>query len=434
MVDRRADRLYTPTRRQETSDRDLRTPGRRDRDRVLYSSALRRLSGITQVMSPAEGSPIHNRLTHTLEVAQIGRSLAESLLHGPQGPEQADAAGGLDPDVVEAAALAHDLGHPPFGHVAEAELNRRVKDGFEGNAQSFRIVTKLATRYLDYEGLNLTRATLNAILKYPWLRGPSGQQQRKWGAYESEREELQFARELSPPSSTEQSIEAQLMDWADDVAYAVHDLEDFYRAGLIPLDRLATDQAELGRFLNAEVERQGEFSRFDPEELSQVFSDLMTYIPVSTPYRGGRRDRANLRTLTSELIDQYISSVSFASSPADERYLVIDLRARMEVSMLKGLTWYYVIHSQSLTTQRFGQRNLIGEVFRILADAAASPSDWYIFPVFYQEMLQSGPTGDRNIERIVADFISSMSEPQVVAAYQRLTGLSLGSAMAPVMP
>jgi dGTPase len=123
-VTHREDRLHSA---KKADPQDRRSPGRRDRDRILYSSAFRRLTGITQVVSATDRLPIHNRLTHTVEVAQIGRSLAEELLRSGSNREQIAEFGGLDPDVVEAACLAHDLGHPPFGHVAEEELDRLVK-------------------------------------------------------------------------------------------------------------------------------------------------------------------------------------------------------------------------------------------------------------------------------------------------------------------
>ncbi|HUG15346.1 MAG TPA: dNTP triphosphohydrolase, partial [Thermomicrobiales bacterium] len=152
---------------------DQRTPFQRDRDRILYASAFRRLGGITQVVSPSERVLVHNRLTHTLEVAQVARRLAEKLSADTALADLIEFVGGINPDVAEAAALAHDLGHPPFGHIAEEVLNNlalssNLTDGFNGNAQSFRIVTRLAMRHLSFTGLNLTRATVNAILKYPW--------------------------------------------------------------------------------------------------------------------------------------------------------------------------------------------------------------------------------------------------------------------------
>jgi dGTPase len=192
---------------------------------VLYASALRRLGHVTQVVSPTEGVVFHNRLTHTLEVAQIGRRMAERLVGDEEGRRKAERLGGIDPDVVETAALVHDLGHPPYGHAVEKELNRLiadeygVPDGYEGNAQSFRIVTKLSMRHPLFVGLNLTRASLNASLKYPWLRELGNEKKgKKWGAYEIDREEFDWVREEHPGSEDRPSVEAQIMDWADDVA------------------------------------------------------------------------------------------------------------------------------------------------------------------------------------------------------------------------
>ena len=231
---------------------DQRGPFQRDRDRIIYTSAFRRLAWVTQVVSAHEGDPFHNRLTHTLEVAQIGKRLAEKLLK--EQPEEVSAVGGVDPEVVEAAALAHDLGHPPFGHAAERELDELVRkagllDGFEGNPQSFRVLTKLAVRGHESLGLNLTRATLDATLKYPWYRTSTPPQHgRKWGAYNTESAEFEWVRG-SEPRCVQKSAEAELMDFADDIAYAIHDVEDFYRTGLIPLDRLVTNQDEVDKFL-----------------------------------------------------------------------------------------------------------------------------------------------------------------------------------------
>jgi dGTPase len=175
----------------------LRSAGQHDRDRILYSSALRRLVGITQVVAPIERQVTHSRLTHTLEVAQIARRLAEYLTYTGADKELADSAGGIDSDVVEAAALAHDIGHPPFSHVAEEVLDAFCKtllpEGFNGNAQSFRILTKLAVRSPNFPGLNLTRATLNAVMKYPCFHGGRfGEKtcQERWGSYLSESDDF----------------------------------------------------------------------------------------------------------------------------------------------------------------------------------------------------------------------------------------------------
>src|SRR5205809_376743 len=174
---------------------DYRSPSQRDRDRVLYSSSFRRLAEVTQVVAANSGYVFHNRLTHSLQVAQVGRRLAEKL--NKIQPETKEF---IDPDVVEAACLAHDLGHPPFGHIAEHALNELADEigGFEGNAQSFRIVTRLASRSPNHAGLDLTAATLAAVLKYPWQRGGNPQKTNKWGAYDSETRDFEFAVQLLP--------------------------------------------------------------------------------------------------------------------------------------------------------------------------------------------------------------------------------------------
>jgi dGTPase len=331
-VKKRTDRFYNQPAKKQDERKDF----ERDRDRILFSSAFRRLAGVTQVVAPTESQPIHNRLTHSLKVAQIGRGLAVTLLENTS-KDLIRTAGDLDPFVVEAAGLAHDLGHPPFGHIAESELNRLVGeaeasillnckeengissedledlrkqlgDGFEGYAQSFRIITTLSSRFHDLKGLDLTRATLCAVLKYPWVRNDSQAQplsSEKWGAYTSEAKYLRWARELSPSDGQVRSLEAALMDWADDIAYAVHDLEDFYRAGLIPLDRLASSAHERTVFLQHENERQQK-KRILPgstrDDLAESFQRLMCVAPFKGPFAGTHRERAVLRAFTSTLI------------------------------------------------------------------------------------------------------------------------------------
>jgi dGTPase len=233
-----------------------RTAGERDRDRVMYSTAFQRLAGITQVVPVSAGGAAHSRLTHSLKVAQVARRLAQRVTkHNEDWTRE------LDPDSVEAAALAHDLGHPPFGHIGEEEINAYAllsgaADGFEGNAQSFRLVTRLAQRWptVDGEefGLNLTRRTLDGLLKYPWLRNADHtERSRKFGAYRADEHAFSWVREARTPER--RSPAAAVMDWADDLTYAVHDMEDFFRAGLIPLDRLCTSEIERERSPAASV-------------------------------------------------------------------------------------------------------------------------------------------------------------------------------------
>src|SRR6185312_14400549 len=168
------DELRRKRRHNDDEKDDSRSRFQRDRDRVLYSSAFRRLAGVTQVVQAAEGHVFHNRLTHSLKVAQVARRLSEYLLKFGNA-EQIVELGGLDSDVAECAALLHDIGHPPFGHAAEYEIQRSFKergitDGFEGNAQSFRVATWVSSRDPSARGLDLTAASLAGLLKYPWHR------------------------------------------------------------------------------------------------------------------------------------------------------------------------------------------------------------------------------------------------------------------------
>ena len=429
------------------SDRqsDRRTYGQRDRDRVLYSSAFRRLGGVTQVAAANERVVFRNRLTHTLEVAQIARRLAEYTV--ADYPDAAEALGGVDPDVVEAAALAHDLGHPPFGHVAEMKLDELMRDsknsdGFEGNAQSFRVVTKLSLRHTDFVGLNLSRATLNAILKYPWFRQTGGgPRERKWGAYRSESAEFEWARELG--QGYVKSVEAELMDWADDIAYSIHDLDDFYRVGMIPLDRILSAPEERDGFLERAARRMGNHES-DFDELKRTFDNLADSMrllcpQLAQPYRGTRRQRASLRTLTAWLIRRYVTDSVFLQPPTENGAsgVSFDDVFRREIDVLKQLTWVYVIESPALATQQYGQRKVIEDLFNILLDAA-SRKDFGVFPPRFAESLRDmadeGIDAPSDLARTVSDFISGLSERESAELHSRLSGASLGSVLDPFGP
>ncbi|MCH9816957.1 MAG: dNTP triphosphohydrolase, partial [Actinomycetia bacterium] len=197
-----------------------RGPFQRDRARVLHCPALRRLADKTQVEATGVSDIPRTRLTHSLEVAQVARELGAVL--------------GCDADVVDVAGLAHDLGHPPFGHNGESALNAFTRDigGFEGNAQTFRVLTRLEAK-VPGAGLNMTRAALDACSKYPWPRPEDG---GKFGVYAQDREIFEWVR--MPAPGTARCMEAEVMDWADDVAYSVHDLDDAVAMGRLVLQDL----------------------------------------------------------------------------------------------------------------------------------------------------------------------------------------------------
>jgi dGTPase len=407
--------------------------GQRDRDRVLYSSAFRRLAGVTQVVLPA-GEPhlFHNRLVHSVKVAQIGQRLAQSLgsALGPEGLVELPG-GGLDPDVVEAAALAHDLGHPPFGHVAEQELDKCVRragndDGFEGNAQTFRIVTRLAAISDQWGGLNLSRATLAAIQKYPWFHG-EGPTPKKWGAYREDAEDFEFMRTGSP--SGERTIEADVMDWADDIAYAVHDLEDFYRAGLIPLDRIASKAEDLSPIREQVVsDWPGYTGEKVPEkqELDAAQLNLRDF-PSKVPFRGRRTERADLRSFTSAMVNLLVTGTEISDGrPRPTR------GARITAEFLKQLTRYYVIDGPALQTQQQGQRRIIRALFAIYLRALRSRKP-DILPTRWREEADQVLGIGSGAERLTADIIASLTEEEAVGLHHRLTGIAPGKFLDPVV-
>jgi dGTPase len=394
-----------------------RTEAQRDHDRILYSSAFRRLAGITQISSSEVGQQLHTRLTHSLKVAQVARRLAQRLKLDDDGQE-----------IAAAAALAHDLGHPPFGHVAEKELNKRANDwgGFEGNAQTFRIVTKLSVRDLRYPGLNLTAAALNGLLKYPWLRGgaPKGRE-NKWGAYDSEREEFEWARGHAKAEG--RTIEAELMDWADDVTYAVHDLEDFYRVGLIPLDRLSGPD-ERRRFYQSFFETDGtktlrkKFAEFTAAEIDEAFAFIVDQAFADVPpYRGTRTERAWIRAQTSFLIGWFVGAASLRDGK-----VAIDRGRLAEVAVLKEIAWYYIIASPALATIQYGQRRVIRDLHDLFIEATTHADMEELFPTPQRELLQRAAT-DNNRHRVATDFIASLTEEMAFELHHRLTGVSPGS-------
>lgn len=423
-------------RRHPTED-DQRSRFQRDRDRILYTTALRRLAGVTQVAAAGEPHIFHNRLTHTLEIAQISRRIAERLIKDQ--PEAVEALGGVDADVAEAAALAHDLGHPPFGHIAEKLLDdlmsnepHFVRDGFEGNAQSFRIVTKLAVRN-ENDGLDLTRATLNAILKYPVLQTTEAKRVDKWGAYRSEVADFEFARELGIGEIP--GVEAEIMDLADDIGYAVHDVEDFFRAGLIPLDRLAQNggkNEEVDTFFascESRWKRSDKPPKYPHDELLDAFRSIMELMPIREPFIPDRRQRAKLRTTTATLIADYVRNAKLdPKRDEDDQCVLVGPERRMEIRMLKELTWTYVIENPALATQQHGQRHVISELFHIFTEAAHHDK-LAIFPESAREMLVIVGNNPPARLRIVCDLIAGLTEQQAVELFRRLTGVDFGSVL-----
>jgi dGTPase len=410
-----------------------RTDTQRDHDRLLYSSAFQRLGGITQVTAPELGRPFHTRLTHTLKVAQVARRSAERLQQkldrGDLDGSAARLVESLDADATESAALAHDIGHPPFGHLAEAVLNERAvaADGFEGNPQSFRIVTRLALRGA-HPGLDLTRQTLNGMLKYPWMRSAEQAKRRnKWGAYSSDEDTFDEVRRFS--NGTERSLEAMLMDWADDITYAVHDLDDFARAGLIPLDQLASDPRELKRF-EERLASEGELGEGDPsvEALVAALQNALAHVDLAGAYEGRVAQRVALRSLGSMLITRYIEALTVESGDADTAAVLIDENAELEVEALKYLTRLYVVRRPSLAVMQHGRASLVAQLWDWYFAATEPKGDVRILPASYRSRLENDDSEVARV-RLVTDLVAGMTEPTALELFGRMSGTAAGSVL-----
>ncbi|TWE12388.1 deoxyguanosinetriphosphate triphosphohydrolase [Rudaeicoccus suwonensis] len=334
----------------------------RDRARVLHSAALRRLAAKTQVLQPDSDDFIRNRLTHSLEVAQIGREFGQAL--------------GCSADVVDTACLAHDLGHPPFGHNGERALDELARDigGFEGNAQTLRILTRLEAKRARPDGtsvgLNLTRASLDATSKYPWFRGANDASPAKFGSYVDDREIFEWIRSTAPADRHQQRcVEAQVMDWADDVAYSVHDVEDGVIAGLIDVGVMRSCSevdhlADLAHDLYA--------PGFDTAFLAAAFERLLESGVVPSEHRPDRQGVAALKDMASRLIGRFVGAAEtatrdrFGQGPLT-RYaadVVIPDTVLAECVMLKAVAARYVM----LTDDRIHLLEQQREVIHMLVD------------------------------------------------------------------
>ncbi|SED45595.1 dGTPase [Streptomyces sp. 3213] len=409
----------------EPDKRPGRTAFQRDRARVLHSAALRRLAGKTQVVTPGtrsqawDASP-RTRLTHSLECAQVGRELGAAL--------------GCDPDLVEAACLSHDMGHPPFGHNGEQALNDFADDcgGFEGNAQSLRLLTRIEpkrfvksdrTGELVSVGLNLTRATLDAATKYPWPRGahPTTPKSPKFGVYEDDRPVFDWVRKGAPGTRT--CFEAQVMDWSDDVAYSVHDVEDGLHAGHIDPNCLHAEperqeifKVAIGRYVPADTA---------PDELAEALDRLQNEPWWPHGYDGSAVAQARLKDATSQLIGRFCLAAEAATRARYgtgrlTRYdaeLVVPHEARLECAVLKAVADRYVMQRAEQERIRADERIVVAELARALTARAPDGLE----PQFRAQFDEA--PDDRARKRVIVDQIASLTDASARSLHAHLTSL-----------
>jgi dGTPase len=461
---------------------DLATsPFRVDRDRIVSSPFFARLAGVTQVISPGgAGLLVHNRLTHSLKVAQVGRAIAERLT----GVPLVATLGGCDPDVVEAAALAHDLGHPPFGHLGEVVLDRLARerlelaDGFEGNAQSYRIVTSTVIRGQATIGLDLTAAVRAAVLKYPWTRRdhpdphprlldppPRGAAapaadpasgSAKFGAYSTEIADLRQARAPfgGRIADWQQTVEASVMDLADDIAYAIHDVEDFHRVGVLQQGAVAAELMAWQRAVPVDRELDSRRPGHSIERLRRRLHDKDSWIAdddafakavetvraelvdglLATPFDGSVEAEQRVAAFSASWTRRLVDAITVtARPPVRSGHVLLDPAQWHEVQVLKFVHHRFVLERPDLALHQRGQARLLHTLVRALLDWLADTTEVARLPRRLHDLVELAeaelPVGtphrlDRARGRAVIDFVASLTDSQAVALLDALSGRS----------
>jgi dGTPase len=455
-----------------------RLEGNRDADRILYSPAWRRLGGVTQVVTPFEDSvTLHNRLTHSEKVGQVARAIALALLGDESTHQIISDLGGLSAGVCQAAGLAHDIGHPPFGHIGEEVLDELARDelglesGFEGNAQTVRILTTRRVRSALYEGLDLTYATLAAVLKYPWeraqklpsagrineheqaLKGSSAENRiyakhwRKFNVYDSERVVLETVRSFLPATfvNDAQSLEASVMDIADDISYAVHDLEDFYLAGTLNIARVIQDletRADnpnksdplnpfYGLFETLERDYTGWADEIMFSEAIDVTRTLFSFVAEVSAEVDAR-----VRARLSDQISSMIASVNIQNEPQwpTGPYVALGRPQWHVVQVLKEITKRYVISGPDVALLQIGQRTILEELVDMLStwgnkDRVRLPrtlrEELDIAESITEDDIGYGPRkhARRGLpNRAYLDYLCTLTDAQCISLHDKLSG------------
>ncbi|MCD4849690.1 dNTP triphosphohydrolase [Arthrobacter sp. AK01] len=463
-------------------EHDLRTETEKDRGRINYSGFLRRLSGVTQVVSPDLGTPrLHSRESHSQKVGLVSREIAEQITR--QAAVDADLAkvikgfGGLDVSATEAAGLAHDLGHPPFGHVGEVVLNellrrKGVADGFEGNAQSFRIVTRLDSRRIDAlgTGLNLTAVTLAAILKYPFMCPPeqmlkgsdelkAASVPPKFGAYVSDKNEFErvMKHTASDVRGDRQSLEASIMDLADDITYAIHDLEDFHQEDAIDFDEVRADlrrahkklgetqlkdidRADRNPFVQAALKLNEDYPEYFNKDryvakLTRT-EDMLETGGLASRHSGSRLQASRIQSKMGVTIEEFFGAVRVSADPQWKGgpSVYLEPHAWHMMQCLKTITRRYVVDTPKIGLIQRAQRKVLTELFEGLCEWVGSEPMFAELPQPLADYLKDASPGasgkvpgtlSPDHFRAIADYICSLSDQECYARSSWIRGVEV---------
>ena len=403
-----------------------RTAFERDRARLIHSSALRRLGAKSQVLVAGTDDFVRTRLTHTLEVAQIGRQIAVML--------------GCDPDVVDCACLAHDLGHPPFGHNGENALAAIASGigGFEGNAQTLRILTRLEPKVFFADGrsagVNLTRASLDAAVKYPWTKAeavhhPKGAGGRKFCVYPDDEPVFRWLKSgvsaadgAAGIDSAAKPMECQIMDLSDDIAYSVHDVEDSIATGAFDPMALADPRIIDGL---VDVTRQWYGAAWDADELAATYGRMRRARLFPEHFNGSRQSLAQLKNITSDLIGRFCKSVETATR---ERYgsgpltryganVIIPERTSYEIVALKGIATYFVMVPREREPLHQEELNIVEDLVDVFMSGSPAASD-ALESQFLDDWNEC--TNDDERLRVAIDQVASLTDGSALALHSIL--------------
>lgn len=426
------------------SPKDHRHPTERDRDRILHSSAFRRLQGKTQVFGIGQADFYRTRLTHSIEAAQLARAVARNMI-----VEEPRLQACLTPELAEAAALAHDLGHPPFGHAGERTLDeclrdvsrRAVLDGreilrFEGNAQTFHILVSAEPKARSYPGLNLTRATLAAVMKYPYEQDTGNDK----FIFASDRQAAEWALEGAPPLMTarrkaegirpEHSIACQILDWADDCAYSVHDVEDALQAQFLRSGDLLDPRfsQRVARY----YERTQESERVPPLPLKEIRERLRTLeLRIRPPDEGD--ERAHRKEALRNILNELVTVVAVEPLPGRHRAdyswrLAVPVEAKILAVLCKAIVWEAVITDPRVAAMSTKGKEILHDLFYLLLAEVVEKQSDAIFPRYYRPIIEECMgRGEMEAARSVCNFLALLTDMDALRLHALLRGSKTSS-------